>query len=66
VTRSLDYLGLGKLQYSDFILATLDRKKFLCEEILYDAFKFFDPDNTGQINCMNLKSAILQTGIDLD
>ena len=70
VLKSVDYLGLGRLKYSDFIMATLDRKALLDEECIYEAFKYFDyviiiQDDLGYITYERLKSALEHAGFNL-
>lgn len=70
VLQSVDYLGLGRLKYSDFIMATLDRKAVLDEECIYEAFKYFDyvtpnQDDLGYITYERLKNALEHAGFDL-
>lgn len=64
--KSLDRLQLGKIKYTDFLMATLDKKRLLAEEMLYLTFQRFDIDNDGSINVHDLKTAIINlSGEDL-
>jgi Ca2+-binding EF-hand superfamily protein len=64
--KSLDRLQLGKIKYTDFLMATLDKKQLLAEEMLYLTFQRFDIDNDGSINVHDLKTAIVNlSGEDL-
>lgn len=65
IINSLDYLRLGKIKYSDFLIATLDKKKLLDEELLFLAFQHFDADNDGFINVADLKKAIGSNGTEM-
>lgn len=38
----IDYLGKGKLNYTQFLIATVDRKTIFDEESIWDAFNYFD------------------------
>jgi len=58
VTR-LSYLHQGKINYTDFIAATLDTKKYLDEESVYMAFGHFDGDADGFISASDLKATLL-------
>ena len=62
IIRNNTYLGEGKINYSDFLIATLDRKKLLDDEVLWQAFKHFDVDNDGIISFADLKAALLKSG----
>jgi hypothetical protein len=51
------------MKYSNFIMATLDRKKFIDREVVYMAFKHLDivrtrQDNDGFITTKDLKTAM--------
>ena len=52
----------GKLNYSEFLIATLNQKKFVDKEKLVAAFKYFDVDNSGFIDSTDLKDALLRSG----
>jgi calcium-dependent protein kinase len=52
----------GKLNYSEFLVATLNQKKFLDKEKLVAAFKYFDVDDSGYIDSGDLKDAMLRSG----
>lgn len=64
IVRSLDYLKLGKIKYTDFLMATLDKKRLLDEELLFLAFQHFDADNDGFISVADLKKAIGTTTLE--
>ena len=46
----------GKIDYSEFINAAINRNKMLCKENLDIAFAMFDADKNGQISIDELKS----------
>jgi calcium-dependent protein kinase len=52
----------GKIDYSEFLAASLDQKSFLFKEKLIKAFKFFDVNNDGEIDSKDLKKALLKSG----
>lgn len=52
----------GKLNYSEFLVATLNQKKFLDKEKLVAAFKYFDVDDSGYIDSGDLKDVMLRSG----
>lgn len=52
----------GKLNYSEFLVATLNQKKFLDKEKLVAAFKYFDVDDSGFIDSGDLKDVMLRSG----
>ena len=47
IIKEIDYAGNAKINYSEFIAATLDVSKFLTEEKLEGIFSAFDMDNSG-------------------
>jgi len=50
----MDYAGNGKINYSEFLAATLDVKTFLNDTRLRAIFQQFDTDNSGFITEENL------------
>ena len=55
---ALDPFNTGKIKYSNFLLATLDKKRLLVEELLYLTFQRFDMDNDGFISAVELRVAL--------
>ena len=53
----------GYVNYEEFLRAALDRKKILSEDILYYAFSYFDPEESGFIKKKKIK-AIFGNKID--
>lgn len=49
IMSEVDSDGSGEIDYSEFLAATLDRRHFLCEDVLWSAFRTFDLDGNGQI-----------------
>ncbi len=47
---SVDIDNSGFIDYSEFIMATMNEKKNISEEKLISAFKIFDKDNSGTIS----------------
>ena len=62
---ALDYVNLGKVKYSDFLLATIDKRKYLDEEMLYFAFSRFDSNHDGVITLEDLKSSLTRLNNEL-
>ena len=63
LVHSVDELQQKGMKYSNFIMATLDRKKFIDREVIYMAFKHLDyvrprQDNDGFITTKDLKTAM--------
>ena len=53
------------IEYSDFIAWAIDVKKDLSKEALEQAFKHFDPNNTGKITPDGLKCVLQKQGKQL-
>lgn len=66
IVEEADYLHQGQLNYTEFVIATLDRKKVVTEEVLYNAFQQFDTQNRGFITPENLASAFKFAGYEAD
>ena len=64
IMRNCSYLESGKINYSDFLVATLSKKALMNEEVMWEAFKIFDSDNTGKINLKSLNSALNKAGCE--
>lgn len=62
IVKNNAYLGEGKINYSDFLIATLDKKKFMDDEVLWQAFKYFDVDDDGYISFIDIKVALSKAG----
>jgi calcium-dependent protein kinase len=52
----------GVLDYSEFLVACLNQKKFVDKEKLIYAFNYFDIDGSGYIDASDLKNALLRSG----
>jgi len=57
-----DYHGTGKIEYTDFIVASINQKKLLDRDRLTTAFKYFDVDDSGFIDACDVKKALLRSG----
>lgn len=56
---------LGKITYTDFLMATLNWKKFADEENLWVAFKHLDPYNRELITAEGIKKVFERSGIQV-
>merc|ERR1719326_2378835 len=61
VMKELDNDGSGKVDYREFIAATMNKKVALSHDYVWQVFKQFDTDHTGTINRDNL-ATILSSG----
>lgn len=48
--NSIDTDMSGRIDYTEFLAATIEQKLYLKEERLFEAFKTFDKDNSGKIS----------------
>jgi Ca2+-binding EF-hand superfamily protein len=62
IIRRNDALGEGRIKYTDFLLATLDRRAMLDEENLWVAFRYFDIDNTGNLTLASIQGTLAGAG----
>ncbi|EER11618.1 Calcium-dependent protein kinase, putative [Perkinsus marinus ATCC 50983] len=61
IMKQVDADGSGVIDYTEFIAATLDRKKYIQEDLLWAAFRVFDVDGDGKITRKEL-SQVLHNG----
>jgi len=57
IVSEMDYVGNGKINYSEFLAATLSAKNTLTDEMLWRLFKTFDVDDSDFISKQNLLEA---------
>ena len=62
IIENLDYAKNQKINYSEFIAATINVSEFLTDEKIVALFKTFDVDDTGKITAENLKQAFTKFG----
>jgi len=58
IMASLDTDKSGRVDYTEFLAATMERSLYLKEERLYTAFKLFDKDGSGTITAKELKEVL--------
>jgi calcium-dependent protein kinase len=61
----IDYAGNGKINYSEFLAATIEIKNVLTYDRLWALFKYFDTDCSGYITPANLREAFAKSGKNL-
>jgi calcium-dependent protein kinase len=62
IIRQIDNDDNGKINYSEFIAATIDIRKYLTRARVEALFKSFDVDDRGEIDAKSLKSAFTKLG----
>ena len=58
IMEAVDKNHNGIIDYSEFVMATINREKLLNEQRLEMAFRIFDRDNSGQITKEDLKEIL--------
>ena len=48
--EKIDLDGNGTIDYTEFVMATINEKNLVTNERLLQAFKMFDKDNSGKID----------------
>ena len=66
IINEVDYFGNGKINYTEFMVATLDMKSFLNENKLQAVFNQFDTDGSGVITKENIITAMIKIGHDIN
>jgi len=62
IIAEVDYFGNGKINYTEFLVATLDVKSFLDDNKLQAVFNQFDTDGSGVITKDNIIAAMEKIG----
>ena len=62
IVKNVDYAGNGKINYSEFLAATIEIKQVLTYDRLWALFKYFDTDSSGFITPANIQDAFAKTG----
>lgn len=59
--KEIDIDNNGLINYSEFLASTIDHKKILQKELIYDAFKLFDANSRGKLSLKNITDIIRPT-----
>lgn len=62
IINNCDYQENGKINYSEFLAATLSSKNRLSEEMLWALFKHFDSDDNNSITPENIIETLAKSG----
>ena len=65
IINEVDYFGNGKINYTEFLVATLDVKAFMDDNKLQAMFNQFDTDGSGVITKENIITAMNKIGHDI-
>ena len=63
--NEVDYHGNGKINYSEFLSATIDVRSFMTEQKMQAIFQQFDTDNSGKITKENIYFAMQKLGQEI-
>jgi calcium-dependent protein kinase len=58
ILASIDTDNSGVIDYSEFMAATLDRQRYMQEDVCWRAFRVFDKDGSGSISREELQNAL--------
>jgi calcium-dependent protein kinase len=62
IIAEVDYHGKNRINYTEFLAATMSVKKILTNERLVAMFKQFDTDNSGYITAQDIAEAMQKLG----
>ena len=63
IFKKLDMDNNGYIEYEEFVRAAVSKEYFMSQKVLKLAFRFFDKDNSGEIDFKEIKELFCQ-GID--
>ena len=66
IFSSMDFHCDGKVNYSEFLAATISTINFTKEEKLWSAFKYFDTTDSGYITLDSVMDALKNSGVIID
>mmetsp|Transcript_873 Transcript_873/g.2105 ORF Transcript_873/g.2105 Transcript_873/m.2105 type:complete len:506 (-) Transcript_873:7312-8829(-) len=65
IIRLHDNKGRGYINYTDFLIAVVDRKRLTDDDALWAAFKFFDNDNDDKLSYEDISNTMGRLGMDM-
>jgi calcium-dependent protein kinase len=65
IFKSIDTDSSGVINYTEFLAATIDKKVYMKEERLYEAFRAFDKDGSGKISRDEIKKVMKADNVDI-
>jgi len=65
IIEQVDYFGNKEINYTEFLVATLDVKSFLDDQKLEAIFSQFDTNNSGSISKQNIITAMHKIGHEI-
>jgi calcium-dependent protein kinase len=64
IYKNLDMDNNGYIEYEEFVRAAVNKERFLNEGILRFAFRYFDKDNSGEIDFNEIETVFKQSITD--
>ena len=64
IYKNLDMDNNGYIEYEEFVRAAVNKERFLSEGILRFAFRYFDKDNSGEIDFNEIEEVFKQSITD--
>jgi calcium-dependent protein kinase len=58
IMEDIDSDGSGVIDYTEFLAATLDKKHYMQESAVWEAFRFFDKNGDGKIDKKELEAVL--------
>ena len=65
IINELDFSGNQKINYTEFLAATISVQKILTHDRLKALFKQFDIDDSNEITALNIQAAMSKLGKDV-
>uniref|UniRef100_A0A7S1MKU5 non-specific serine/threonine protein kinase n=1 Tax=Alexandrium catenella TaxID=2925 RepID=A0A7S1MKU5_ALECA len=59
--EEMDIDGSGEIGYTEFLAGMIDQKNYLQEELVWEAFRTFDRDGSGEIDIEELKTMLKES-----
>lgn len=66
IIENCSYIENGRINFTDFLVATMDKKALMNEELMWEAFVYYDKGNSGLINTKDLKIALEKVGCEFN
>jgi calcium-dependent protein kinase len=66
IINNIDSNASGVIDYTEFVAATLEKKKYMREDRLWSAFRVFDIDGNGTISREELRKILLGGNVDVE
>ncbi|CAK0824399.1 unnamed protein product, partial [Prorocentrum cordatum] len=64
IMKNVDADGSGVIDYTEFLAATLDKKQYMQEDMIWRAFAVFDKDGDGNISIDELRQVLKEPDVN--